>query len=60
MVISEKIEFLSIEIGKLNKLIEDLAQYEDDIGNGKKSNKLILEDAVFKKGILQQLLNELQ
>jgi hypothetical protein len=56
---NDKIEFLSSEIQRLEDLIERLTPYADVVGPDKQSNRLILDDAILKKQVCQDLLSDL-
>lgn len=56
----DKIDFLSSEIDRLDNLINRLTPHADDTVEGKDSNRSILEDAINKKQVYQDLLSDLQ
>jgi hypothetical protein len=56
---NDRIEFLSSEIQRLEDLIERLTPYADEVGPDKKSNRLILDNAILKKQVCQDLLSDL-
>lgn len=56
----DKIEFLSYEIQRLDDLIERITPYVDFIVEGKQTNRSILDDAMLKKQVYQDLLSDLQ
>lgn len=56
---NDRIEFLSSEIQRLEDLIERLTPYADEVGPDKQSNRLILDDAILKKQVCQDLLSDL-
>jgi hypothetical protein len=56
---SDKTEFLLSEIQRLEDLIERLTPYADEVGPDKESNRLILDDAILKKQVCQDLLSDL-
>jgi len=56
---NDKIEFLSSEIQRLEDLIERLTPYADVVVPDKQSNRLILDDAILKKQVCQDLLSDL-
>ena len=59
MTNENKIEFLSSEIQRLDELIERITPYADSGVDGKQTNRSILDDAVLKKQVYQELLSDL-
>jgi hypothetical protein len=59
MTNENKIEFLSSEIQRLDDLIERITPYADFVVDGKQTNRSILDDAVLKKQVYQELLSDL-